>query len=259
VKVRGSARARIGSLLATSTACHLIIFSMLGLIPAPSEVLARHEMEFEVIPPPAKVDVPPPPPPPPPPEEKPKERAKAPKAEAPPPEEAPPPDAPPPPAAEEVADFTGVTLTAEGGGGWSTRVGTGGALKGPVGKIGKNAQDGTQQSAKAAPVGPRVVAVENLSRKPKPPSGMDALLEQNYPPRARMQGVEGKAIMAVRVMPNGRLSQIRVLQEFPAGFEFGERCRRMLETAPAFDPPLDRDGKPVAADIKYTCSYEVGY
>ena len=256
MKIRGSAGARTWGLLATSTAVHLVTFSVLGLIPSPSEVLARHEMEFEVVPPPPKVEAPPPPPPPKEPE-KPKEVRRAePKAEEPPPE-APPPEAPPP---EEVADFTGTTLTAEGPGGWSTRVGTGGAIKGPVGKIGKAPTDPNgQAAAKAVPVGPRVVAVENLSRKPKPPAGMDTLLEQHFPRRARMQGVEGKAVMRLRVLPNGRLTQIHVVEEFPANFDFGNACRETLEHAPPFEPPLDRDGVPVAADIKYTCSYVVDY
>jgi len=259
VKVRGSARARVTGLLATSGAAHLVLFSVLGLIPSPSEVLARHEMEFEVVPPTPKVE--PPPPPPPPKEEKPKEpeRPRAPKVAEPPPEE-PPPEAPPP--VEEVADFTGTTLTADGPGGWSTRVGTGAPIKGPLGKIGKASQDPNgQQAAKALPAGPRVVSVENLSRKPKPPPGVDlnALLERNYPRRARMQGVEGKVQVAMRVMPNGRLTQIRVREEFPPAFDFGDACRRTLEQLPAFEPPLDRDGNPVASDIKFTCSFEVAY
>jgi periplasmic protein TonB len=247
-------------LLATSGAAHLVLFSVLGLIPSPSEVLARHEMEFEVVQPPPKVEPPPPPPPPPEPE-KPKEpeRARAPKAEEPPPEE-PPPEAPPP--LEEIADFTGTTLTADGPGGWSTRIGTGAPLKGPVGKIGKAPHDPNgQQAAKALPTGPRVVSVENLSRKPKPPTGVDlnALLERNYPRRARMQGVEGKVTVSMRVLPNGKLERIRPIAEFPPSFDFAAGCLRTLQESGLWQPPLDRDGKPVASDVKFDCSFEVAY
>ncbi|HMI92953.1 MAG TPA: hypothetical protein VK509_16370, partial [Polyangiales bacterium] len=63
----------------------------------------------------------------------------------------------------------------------------------------------------------------------------------------------------MRVMPNGRVSQVRVIEEFPPGFEFGEACRRMLEQSDPFEAPLDRGGVPVAADIKFTCSFEVAY
>ena len=258
MRVRGSFGARTFGLLATSTAGHLVLFSVLGLIPSPSEVLARHEMEFEVVPPPPKVEEPPPPPPPEPEKPKEPERAKAPKAAEPPPEEAPPEEAPPP--AEEVADFTGTTLTAEGPGGWSTRVGTGGAIKGPIGKIvNKPTDPNGQQAAKAMPTGPRVVSVDNLSRKPKPPPGMNAQLERNYPRRARMQGVEGKVKVTMRVLPSGRISQVRVIEEFPPGFEFGDSCRRMLEQSDPFEAPLDRAGLPVAADVKFTCTFEVAY
>jgi protein TonB len=257
VKVRGSFRARSFGLLATSTAAHLVVFSTLGLIPSPSEVLAREEMEFEVIDPPEPEEPPPPPPEPEPPPEKPKEVTRAaPKEEAtPPPEEAPPPTEAP---AEEVEDFTGTTLTAADGAGWSTAVGSGGALKGPVGKIGRGqTAPAPQASAKQAPAGPRVVPLSSLSRKPGPPTGLDRLLEKNYPSRARMQGVEGRALMKLRLLPSGRVGEMRVAEEFPPSFGFAEACRKTLRESQAFAPGLDKDGNPVATDINFTCSFVV--
>ena len=254
--VRGSFRARTFGVVATSGAVHLVVFASLGLIPSPSEVLARREMEFEVVEPP-KAEPPPPPPLPPPEPEKPKEpqQRAAPKAEPEPtPEE---PEKPAEAPQEEVADFTGTTLTAEGGGGWSTEVGSGGALKGPVGKIGRAQPGPVQQAAKAVTAGPRVVAVGSLSRKPKPPTGLDTLLEQNYPQRARMQGVEGRVVIKLRILPNGRVGEMDVVEEFPKSFEFAAACRKTLHEAPPFVPGLDQGGAAVATDIKFNCDFVV--
>jgi protein TonB len=257
-RIGGDGGARTFGLTAISAAFHIVAFTVLGLVPAPSDVLAMHEMEFEVTEP----EPPPPPPPepePPPPEPEPP-KAKAPRAAAPepePPPEAPPPEAPPP---EEVADFTGTTLTADGTAGWATRVGSGAALTGPVGKIGSKPANSDQVSSKpAGPTGPRVVPLKSLARRPAAPAGLDTLLERHYPRRARTQGVEGKVVVAVRVLPTGRLTDMRVVKEWPSGFEFAEACRKLLRDAPAFVPPLDRDGTAVAADIDFTCDFVVDY
>jgi protein TonB len=246
-----------------STSGHLIVFTALGLIPGPAAVLAMHESEFEVVEPVKPPDPEPVKPPEPEKEPPPPEPVKAPKhAAAPAPTPPPAADTPPPSqAAEEVADFTGVTLTADGSGSsWSTAVGSGGALKGPVGKIGQRPQ--AQQAsagAKVAAPGPRVVALDSLARKPEAPKGLNDLLFRNYPRRARLQGVEGKVIVNIRILPTGRIGDIRVLQEFPAGFEFASACRETLRQAPPFVAPLDRSGAAVAADVKFTCTFEVAY
>lgn len=261
--VSGGARSRTFGLLAMSTSAHLIIFTALGLIPGPAQVLAMHESEFEVVEPPKPPEPEPVKPPEPEKEPPPPEPVKAPKLKAA-PAPTPPPaaDTPPPQAAEEeVADFTGVTLTADGSGSsWSTAVGSGGALKGPIGKIGNRPQAKPEVgAAKVAAVGPRVVALESLARKPEAPKGLDTLLERNYPRRARLQGVEGKVVVNMRILPNGRIGDIRVLQEFPAGFEFASACRETLRQAPPFVAPLDRAGAAVAADIKFVCTFVVDY
>jgi protein TonB len=246
-----------------STSAHLITFTALGLIPGPAAVLAMHESEFEVVEPVKPPDPEPVKPPEPEKEPPPPEPVRAPKhAAAPAPTPPPAADTPPPAqAAEEVADFTGVTLTADGSGSsWSTAVGSGGALKGPIGKIG--ARPPVQQAAAGAKVaapGPRVVALDSLARKPEAPKGLNDLLERNYPRRARLQGVEGKVVVNLRILPSGRIGDIRVLQEFPAGFEFASACRETLRQAPPFVAPLDRSGAAVAADVKFTCTFEVAY
>jgi protein TonB len=259
VKQRGSGGARTFGLTAISVSAHLVAFTMLGLVPPPSDVLAMHEMEFTVEEPPPEPETPPPPPPEPEPPEPEPPKAKAPKAAAPepepPPEEAPPPEQAP----EEVADFTGTTLTAEGAG-WSTRTGTGAPLTGPVGKIASKPSNGDQVASKpVGPTGPRVVPLKSLARRPSAPPGLDTLLERHYPKRARTQGVEGKVVIALRVLPTGRLTDMRIVREHPGGFEFADACRKLLRDAGAFVPPLDRDGSAVAADIDFTCDFVVDY
>ena len=259
MKQAGSGGARTFGLTAISLSAHLVAFTMLGLVPPPSDVLAMHEMEFTVEEPPPEPETPPPPPPEPETPEPEPPKAKAPKAAAPepepPPEEAPPPEQAP----EEVADFTGTTLTAEGAG-WSTRTGTGAPLTGPVGKIGSKPSNTDQMASKpVGPTGPRVVPLKSLARRPSAPAGLDTLLERHYPKRARTQGVEGKVVIALRVLPTGRLTDMRVVREHPSGFEFADACRKLLRDAGAFVPPLDRDGSAVAADIDFTCDFVVDY
>lgn len=239
-----------------STSAHVIVFSMLGLVPPPSEVLAMEDIEFEVIEPEPEPEVEPPPPEPEPepePEVKPVRRAAA----APEPEPPPEPETPPP-AQEEVADFTGVTLTADGpGAGWTTVVGSGAPLRGPVGKIAPRPAEPVQQAAKTGPVGPRFVPVGSLARKPKAPPGLDALLERNYPRKARMQGVGGKVRVTLRLLPTGRATDIRVMQESPEGFGFAEACVQLLREAGSFSPAFDQAGNAVATEIPFNCSFEV--
>lgn len=259
--VSGGARARTFGLLAMSTSAHLITFTALGLIPGPAAVLAMHESEFEVVEPVKPPDPEPVKPPEPEKEPPPPEPVKAPRhAAAPAPTPPPASDTPPPAAAEEVADFTGVTLTADGSGSsWSTAVGSGGALKGPVGKIGPRPQAATSQAAKVAAPGPRVVAAASLARAIQPPGGMDQILQRNYPRRAQAQGVEGKVVVRLHVLPSGRVGDITVVREFPSGWEFASACRETIRQSPPFSPPLDRSGNPVATDINFNCDFEVTY
>lgn len=250
-------RARRTGLIAMSTATHIFVFTGLGLMPSPSEVLARHEMEFEVVEPPKPAPPPPPTPDLPPEPEKP-EPARPRQAKAAEPEPVPEPE---PETAtsdesteEPVADFTGETLVAEGGpGGWSTRVGTGAPMKGPVGKIG----DAPAPTNSPAPMGPRVVGIDELDRRPGMPAGMDALLEKHYPQRARLQGVEGSVLLRVRILPDGRLGTMTVVRETPEGWEFAEACRKTLQAGGRWERPVGRGGAAVATDVKYTCRFEV--
>lgn len=246
-----------------SASVHIIVFSFLGVLPSPSEVLAMEELEMEVYEPPEPEPEPEPveEPEPEEPEPEPEPPRPAPRPEPQPAEEEPPPaeeDAPP---AEEVVDFSGETLVGGEGSSWSSRVGTGGALKGPVGKIGNRPEDTNAKTAPKGPSGPRVVPFKSLGRRAAPPTGVDfnSLLEKHFPAKARQQGVEGKAQMRIRILPSGRLGKISVLKEYPKGFDFGAHCRKMLQSAGTWVAPLDKSGKPVATDVPFNCSFEFRY
>jgi protein TonB len=250
--------ARVVGIVLMSVGTHLGILGALGFMPSPAQFFARHPVEMEVIEP---APPPPPPPatpePPKPPEPEPEKPRAAPKpvvvkaAPAPTPE--PPKEAPPP--AEAPVDFGGVTLTADGSS-WATQTGNGQQLQGPVGRIGKvTGKD--KEGAPAAPAPPAVVAEGSLSRKPVPPPDMNDLLEKNFPPRARAQGVSGTARLRVRILADGRTGEMTLIHE-TGDYGFGDACIKTLRMR-RWQAPLDRQGNPVATDVKYTCDFEVGY
>ena len=85
---------------------------------------------------------------------------------------------------------------------------------------------------------------------------MDETLLKYYPKQAKSQGIEGLAVMRVRIATNGRVLNVRLQRETYAGF--GEACEKTLRNA-RWRPKLNDKGQPVAADITYTCRFEVGY
>lgn len=176
---------------------------------------------------------------------------------------APPPTTPAaPPPAESPADFTGTTLTNDGPGeGWATATGNGermtdpigapGARRAPVARTGRPGGTGTDLRS---PPAPRVVRVGDLARRPRAPDLNDQLAT-NYPRNARQQGKPGRAVVRARIEPNGRARVLRVVSE--SGEQFGVACRRTLDGS-RWDPPRDRQGRPVATELDYTCRFEVG-
>jgi TonB family protein len=258
--IGGGFAARVFGLVGISLGTHMALMAVLGFMPSPAERL-RQQVEMEIMMPEPE---PPPPPPaaePPKPKEPPTERPKlAPKA-APKPME----PVPPPPeakaASEAPVDLTGVTLTGGDGSSWSSVVGNGAALNGPAARIGKvtgNNHAGTNDGAIGGKsTAPALVNEASLSRKPVPPEGMDALLVQYYPPRARAQGVAGSALLRVRVLADGRVGNMKIVRESD-DYGFGAACMKLLQLQ-RWQPPLDRRGSPVATEISYLCEFEVGY
>jgi outer membrane biosynthesis protein TonB len=252
--------------LVLSVAVHAGTFAGLGALPVDEVRPTDPVVELSVIeqprepepepeapvPEPEKAPEPEPEPVKPPP--KPVERTPKPPKEPPPPEQ---PPAPPAPAEETLADFSGTTLTGQGG--WATAVGSGAPMNGPIGKPGA-AVTGRNVAGVAGGVvggtGMRIVAESDLSRKPKPPSSdvLNAALERSYPKSARQQGIEGVARIKVRVLPSGKLQPMATLSETYPGF--ADACRSSLRDV-NFQPGLDRVGQPVATEIPYTCRFTV--
>jgi protein TonB len=165
---------------------------------------------------------------------------------------APPPAAAPPPA-ETPADFTGTTLTNDGPGpGWASATGNGQTMNGPIGtpgaKVTGRSLDGGGEGS-----GPRVVGVSDLSQVPQAPD-LASMLERYYPPDARRQGLSGKAVIRARIMPDGALRELKVVNESSPGF--GAACRQTLQGS-RWTPPLDRSGTAVSTYINYACRFEV--
>jgi outer membrane biosynthesis protein TonB len=249
---------------ATSAAVHAGAFASLRLAsPAAGVGFGSGAVEFAVVAPQA----PPPPAVPTAPEPEPERRAPTQPAQA----LAPPPPAPAaptklPPESEPV-DLTGVTLTNDGpGNGWSSVVGDGTHMRGPIGRVATgpqrlaaNAQAPPQASSAARrrePVqkqAPSYVPVADLSRRPRPPP-LNAVLLRNYPPEARRSGQGGLAMVAARIGPDGRVGSPRIVSESAPGF--GRACVRTL-LGSVWTPPLDRNGRAVATRISYTCRFQV--
>jgi protein TonB len=237
------------------------LMGVLGFMPTPNDFFASHKVEMEVIAP-----EPPPPPPPPkveelkPPDPEPPRPKAAPKPAAPKPAEPEPPKQDAKPAPEAPVDLTGVTLTG-GDGSWSSVVGSGGALNGPAPRVasvtGRDRAGSTAGLVNGKGDKPVIVAEASLSRKPVPPDGMDALLEQNFPSRARSQGVSGSALLRVKIMSDGRVGDMQVMRE-TGDYGFGVACQKTLRMR-RWQPPLDRRGQPVATEIRYSCEFEVAY
>ena len=241
-----------GGGLVASAALHLGVMVALaaGIGRPPGRSLGPTHVTFEVAaasprpPPPSPATAPRPPPalhrPP---------RAAAPADPPEPPRQAPPPSAP--------VDLTGVTLTGEGAS-WHSVVGNGARM---VGAIETPRQATTpappmaepravRRPAKAEPV---LLPVADLSRRPVPPH-LDSVLKSHYPADARQRGLSGVAVVRARIDADGRVRTASISSESYAGF--GEACRKTV-VGSIWLPPRDREGRPVATEVSYTCRFRV--
>jgi outer membrane biosynthesis protein TonB len=162
-------------------------------------------------------------------------------ARAPRPAPPPPPAAPPP-----AADFTGVTLTnGSSTTGWASAVANGQPSPIPA---------APPAAAPPAPRGPAIVPPADLRRPPEAPA-LDEALARNYPEEQRRQGLTGVAIVRARILADGRVKPLAVISaSAPA---FAEACKRTLVDS-RWSQPLDREARPCATDISYTCRFELG-
>jgi periplasmic protein TonB len=237
----------LAACLASSLA-HGVAYASLALAP-----------RAELAPPPSRVTVrvqtqpkPPEPVKPDPPPEIPKPAQRRERHKTPPPEV----EAAPPP---EAAPLQGVTLTNESGtGSFNSLVGDGSSFHGPLGPVAPlvapkpPAPRPSASGPKSAP-GVPLVALADLSEKPRPPS-LGSALREHYPLDARQRGVGGTATVKARIEPDGRIRKVELVTEtFPG---FGDACRRTL-TGSHWSAPRDREGRAVSTVIRYTCRFVV--
>jgi TonB family protein len=238
----------LGIAAVLSFAAHGIAYASLAYVPKPAPPPPPSRVTFRVSEPEPVA--------PPPPAEPPKPAEPEPVKAAPPPPVAAP--AEPPPAAPAPVDLTGVTLTNDSGtASFSTIVGNGAALDGPIGAI-RTARAPTPPSAPSAPPAPvrvetPVLALSDLSERPVAPE-LGAVLRQFYPAEARARGVGGTASVEARIEPDGRVRSVTLASESFAGF--GDACKKTLAGS-RWSPPRDRDGRAVATRIRYTCRFVV--
>jgi protein TonB len=153
-----------------------------------------------------------------------------------------------PPASELPADFTSTVLSSADGPGVAVPLPSTPPL--PANSGGATVSSSATGSSSPRP---RFVALADLARPPRAPR-LDAALEKNYPASARQSGIAGHAVLRVEVLANGRIGGVRHVSETYAGF--ADACERTVKSG-AWEPPLDRNGKPVATEITYTCRFDV--
>jgi protein TonB len=253
---------RVFGVLAVSTAAHVLVFVALGFAPSSGEAALFGSLDFEIIEPelpeleepepePEPVEPEPEPEPAPEPRAAPRARAPRPAAEEP---EPPEPEAPPP---ETPVEFPGVTLTSDtGDSSWTTVVGSGAAIRKPVVIPHKPPEKEPVEKAATGNTGGGTGRKRNRARPPQQPRNMDETLLRFYPKQARAQGIEGLAVMRVRIMPDGKVARVKLVRETYEGF--GDACKKTLKSA-RWRPKLDERGRPMAVDISYTCRFEVAY
>jgi protein TonB len=230
---------------ALSLAAHGIAYASLAYVPKRPAVMPPSRVSFRVTEP---EPLPPPPP------EPPKPAEPAPVKAAPPPPPAAPVERPP----AAPVDLTGVTLTNDSGSAsFSSLVGNGSALEGPIAAI-RTASPVTPSAAPSARPAPvrvetPVLALSDLSERPVAPE-LGAVLRQYYPAEAKTRGIGGTANVEARIEPDGRIRSVTLAAESFRGF--GDACRRTL-LASRWSPPRDRDGRAVATRIRYTCRFVV--
>ena len=216
------------------------------------EPLPEPEPELEPEPEP-EVEEPEPEPEPEVPEPEPRERPVQ-QVEEPEPEESEPAPLDENPPEEEPEELTGFTLTGDGsftvdGGNGQSRMDPIGTQRPPGRPDGVEGGMGT--GGMGTGMGPTVVPVRNLSRRPEPPTAQTIArcLEENYPRAARRQGLSGVASVRAQIGPSGGVSNLSVRSESVSGEGFGQACIQCLRGRP-WSPPLSRAGQPESGDRK---------
>jgi TonB family protein len=98
-----------------------------------------------------------------------------------------------------------------------------------------------------------MVEAADLSERPQPPA-LNGVLRQHFPEEARRKGISGTAVVIARIDPDGTARSVRVASESSAGF--GAACQATVMNS-RWTPPRDRDHRPCATRVSYTCRFQV--
>ncbi|GEM_PF-446538 len=148
------------------------------------------------------------------------------------------------PPADELA--AALLTDASGSSGWEMLSGQGNALG--RGRLGRPSS-GAAQSGRATSLSAR-----NLSRNAIAPH-LAPLVARNYPIAAKIARVSGTVTVSAIIQASGNPTDIRVVSANPRGRGFGETCSRTVHEGPLWKPRLNRDGRPVASQVRYTCHF----
>ncbi|MEM7448317.1 MAG: TonB family protein [Myxococcota bacterium] len=262
----------LGSAVLTSLAAHGLTYSIVpGYAAAPIksaavdiDIQVAEPLPFEAVEPPElpETDEAPEARPPEPPQPLQRRVRRRPPAVAEPPP--PPPEADEPPEDNEPFRFPDV-LSSEAGD-KSFQVPTGGiASNQPTSPGGSGSGGRPGGSAEGVPGGvlggtgsARTPPAVNRSRRTRPPSrALQNLLQRNYPPRAKARGIEGSAVVRVRISGKGSVQHASVVRESVSGEEFGAACRRTLMASGVWEPEQNAWGEPISAVINFTCNFTI--
>ena len=173
------------------------------------------------------------------------------------------PEEPPAAAPETPVAFDNIVLTNEGDepSSWAMDPGSGESREGPIGKpdavVTGRSRDGVVGGIIGGTGIGVVVDVGDLSRRPIPPS-LKKKLEKLYPKKAKQEGVEGEAVMRLQIGPKGLPTKMKMISEDPVGCQLWQACKQALQGA-KWEPPLDKDGKPVSTRVTFRCGFEIRF
>lgn len=165
---------------------------------------------------------------------------------------------------EEIVDLSGVTLVSSAMTGFAVSAGSGEDRSEPIrrprrpgrpdGVVGGMGGGGDENS-----MGTAVVPLRSLSRRPgaPPTDRVRQCMNENYPPGARNQGIEGVARVSIRINPDGTISPLSVRSESIEGQGFGRACMQCLRGTRFGEPQLGEGGQRVATRTSWTCTFAV--
>ena len=150
-----------------------------------------------------------------------------------------------PPQNDEPISFGSNFTVGAGASSWSVQGGSAGGSK--------KVKDNPNGSSTAAN-GVESVPIKSLARAPKPPGSLGRQLERAFPKAARNRHIEGEAVVAIRIKPDGGVIPLRTISESPKGEGFASACKRVL-AASKWSPPLNKQGRPVNTSTSFECAF----